>query len=123
MIFKEIISEEREKKHIDEISKALVEAINDSKFTINVIIGDLVDDSHLLDCFINNIRINGREFYEVDKSLLDLPLLQIKDVLSFAGVSLNDLIQRKKDELQKWEEEMAEELKSYKNGKKEWKKN
>lgn len=89
----------------------MVEAINDSKFTINVIIGDLVDDNDLLDCFTNNIRINGREFYEVDNSLLDLPLLQIKDVLSFAGVSLNDLIQRKKDELQKWEEGVEEELK------------
>lgn len=104
MIFKEITNEEREKKHIEEISKALVETTNDPKFTINVIIGDLVDDNHLLDCFTNKLRINNREFYEVDKSLLDLPLLQIKDVLSFAGVSLNDLIQKRKDELLKWEE-------------------
>lgn len=103
--FTDFAKENLERQNIVELSAGLIEVAEDPEFTVNSIIGDLIQDKNLLDCFTSNLKIDGKEFYQVDKSLLDLPIPQIRHLLSFADVSLVDLIQKRKEQLEKWEEE------------------
>lgn len=98
--FRQIVQQEREDQIISRIKCGLCEVYEGpSVWTLNQIISDLSSIDEYLDTFIKILKIDGKEFFEVDKELLDKPLSEIKDLISFNGKNFSDFI--KNEELEK----------------------
>lgn len=113
--FKLILSQNQEQELINQLKCGLIEACKEIEeiFTINGIIGDLSNYTDLLNVFTKHLKIEDKEFFEIDKSLLDKPIKETARLITFAGKNLFELVQENLKEIEKrekqWEEDRLED--------------